>query len=56
MCKEEELEIYHSGDTPPEGYYVCMKCSSEETVAIVPDITDKLPVCPVCNGDRWLKV
>lgn len=52
---QNKLE-YKSGETPPEGNYVCMQCNgTNPTVYIVPEMTKKLPVCPVCGGKKWMK-
>lgn len=45
---------FKSGECPPEGVYVCMKCG-EHTI-IVPEMERELPKCKHCNGTRWLKV
>lgn len=53
----EDRSEYRFGERPPEGTYVCMTCMSlNPYMVIVPEQTEKLPICPVCGGIAWQKV
>lgn len=48
---------YVTGDAPPEGMYVCIGCDSTDAyIAFVPEVHQKLPVCPKCGGRHWMKI
>ena len=45
--------MYNSGEKPGKGLYQCTNCGE---VVELDDITDTLPVCPVCRNTTWNKI
>ncbi|MBP2030865.1 DNA-directed RNA polymerase subunit RPC12/RpoP [Methanohalophilus levihalophilus] len=45
--------IYHTGDTPGKGTYMCTFCKKE---VVLENDTDKLPPCPKCYKTEYTKV
>lgn len=45
--------IYHTGEKPGVGTYLCTK--GDQTVTL-DDSTDTLPPCPKCNNTEFIKL
>lgn len=45
--------FYETFDTPGKGTYICAGCGKERVHII--DFDTKLPVCPRCNSNLWVK-